>query len=81
LCFDHVNGGGEQHRKEIGSGGGYIYAWLIKNDFPASIRLLCHNCNMAKSLYGYCPHKTFPTVRDSVPNGRSAAKVAGKPAK
>lgn len=55
LSIDHVNGGGNQHRKELGSK--YIYSWLIQNDYPEGYQVLCHNCNMAKAFYGECPHK------------------------
>lgn len=55
LCIDHVNGGGNQHRKEIVSS--RIVRWLIKNNFPEGYRILCHNCNMAIGFYGYCPHQ------------------------
>lgn len=53
LSIDHINGGGTKHRKEIK---GATYSWLIKNKFPSGFQLLCHNCNMAKALYGKCPH-------------------------
>lgn len=54
LCVDHVQNDGAAHRKKLK---GYsIYHWLINNKFPSGFQLLCHNCNMAKGLYGYCPH-------------------------
>lgn len=46
LAFDHINGGGGKHRKEMG--GNKIVSWIIKNDFPDSIQLLCHNHNRLK---------------------------------
>ena len=55
LGIDHIEGKGNQHRKEIG-GGSRFYNWLIKNNFPAGFQTLCHNCNMAKGFYGACPH-------------------------
>lgn len=60
LSVDHINGGGNKHRKELkfskdGSGGD-IYRWLIKNNYPKGFQILCHNCNMAKGFYGTCPH-------------------------
>ncbi len=55
LCIDHVNGQGNKHRKTIKAGHDF-YNWLIKNDFPQGFQTLCHNCNMAKGFYGYCPH-------------------------
>lgn len=66
LAIDHINGGGNKHRMElgmmvkngIGTGGGGIHftRWLIKNDFPDGYRVLCHNCNSSLGHYGYCPH-------------------------
>ncbi|OFY41481.1 MAG: hypothetical protein A2Z69_02305 [Bacteroidetes bacterium RBG_13_44_24] len=58
LALDHINGGGYRHRKNIGQDGHSLYHWIRKNDYPAGFQLLCHNCNMAKGLYGECPHKT-----------------------
>jgi len=55
LCIDHIGGGGTKHRNQIGKG--YLYFWLIKNNFPEGFRILCYNCNQAISLYGKCPHK------------------------
>lgn len=60
LALDHINGGGNKHRREIGYKD--MIKWAIKNKFPNIFQLLCHNCNMAKSLYGNCPH--LEKVRD-----------------
>lgn len=57
LAVDHVNGGGKRHRKELGSSGTSFYLWLRRNGFPNICRLLCHNCNHARGIYGYCPHE------------------------
>jgi hypothetical protein len=57
LAMDHINGNGNKHRKEIGSGGKTLYRWLVKNNFPEGFQVLCHNCNVAKGLYGICPHQ------------------------
>lgn len=54
LSIDHINGGGHKHRKTIKCN---LYWWLIKNKFPDGYQVLCHNCNMAKGLYGKCPHQ------------------------
>lgn len=58
LSVDHVNNDGEAHRRELKGYGRAIYAWLAKQGYPQDGRfqLLCHNCNMAKGLYGACPH-------------------------
>lgn len=68
LAIDHINGGGTKHRKELNRGGG-IFAWLKKNGFPDGYRVLCHNCNQAIGLYGYCPHHndTLVTVERKQP--------------
>lgn len=55
LCIDHVNGGGREHRKQVGAGLAYYY-WFEKQGFPPEFQVLCHNCNMAKGFYGSCPH-------------------------
>ena len=64
LSLDHVDGGGTQHRSSLGNSGRGIsfYRWIIRQGFPTGYRTLCHNCNTALGLYGYCPH-----VRDGPP--------------
>lgn len=54
LALDHVNNDGKQHRAGIKIN---IYDWAIKNNFPKNLQVLCHNCNLAKAFYGYCPHE------------------------
>jgi len=56
LCIDHIDGGGHQHRKDVGNGITFL-RWLINNQYPAGFQILCHNCNMARAFYGECPHK------------------------
>ena len=53
LCIDHINNDGAAHRKTFT---GTIYAWLKANSYPEGFQVLCHNCNMSKEFYGYCPH-------------------------
>lgn len=55
LAIDHVNGGGNKHRKEI-KGAANIYSWLKRKNYPEGFQVLCHNCNLAKGYYGKCPH-------------------------
>jgi hypothetical protein len=55
LGIEHLNGGGTQHRAQIGQG--QIYVWLTTNGFPDGYGVLCHNCNFALGIYGYCPHQ------------------------
>ena len=59
LTIDHINGNGNQHRREIKAAGQYLkfYGWLIRNNFPEGYRVLCMNCNFARGKYGYCPHE------------------------
>jgi hypothetical protein len=70
LCIDHINGGGNKHRKELGGnrlkatskeyrsrGGVNFYKWLERTGFPEGYRVLCYNCNCARGFSGYCPHE------------------------
>lgn len=59
LSFDHINGGGRQHRIELRESGqsDCMFKWLKKNNYPEGFQVLCHNCNQAKGYYGYCPHQ------------------------
>lgn len=57
LAIDHIGGGGEKHRKQLGMrGGANFYQWLRTRGYPPGFRVLCHNCNHALGAYGYCPH-------------------------
>jgi hypothetical protein len=58
LAMDHVEGGGNKHRKtEKLRGGGTTHLWLKRRGYPKTFRLSCHNCNMARGFFGYCPHE------------------------
>lgn len=66
LAMDHIYGGGNEHRREIGNNPGsrggsssvQFYKWIEKNNYPDILQILCHNCNMGKHLNGgICPHK------------------------
>ncbi len=57
LGVDHINGGGKAHRAIVGKGGPEFNRWIIKNNFPTDLQILCHNCNLAKGFYGQCPHE------------------------
>jgi len=56
LALDHIDGGGNKHRREILKKCN-MSAWIIKNNYPPIFQILCHNCNMAKGFYGVCPHQ------------------------
>ena len=52
LTIDHINGGGSQHRKEIGAGIRF-YRWLKRNHYPEGYRVLCFGCNVCERRRGY----------------------------
>lgn len=56
LVLDHVNGGGNKHRKELNGGPEAVYRWVVKNNYPIGFRVLCASCNHAIGIYGACPH-------------------------
>ena len=61
LAIDHVDGKGNEHRRSLSTGkytgsSSHLYRYLIKNNFPPTFQIHCHNCNFAKSNGG-CPHQ------------------------
>jgi hypothetical protein len=75
LSIDHINGGGNKHRRELANnrllpgknvyqvrGGVNFYRWLERSGFPEGYRVLCFNCNMARGFHGYCPHERQSNV-------------------
>lgn len=62
LEFDHIDNDGKIHRKLIDST--QMPHWLIINNFPSNIQLLCCNCNKAKGLYGTCSHTYRKTTTE-----------------
>ena len=63
LTIDHVNGGGNKHRKENGiNGAGYnFYCLLKRNNYPNGFQVLCWNCQFKKRLKEIAPAN--PTKR------------------
>ena len=58
LGLDHINNVGAAHRREVGGGGRLFYTWLRKTGYTyEGLVVACHNCNMARAMYGQCPHK------------------------
>ena len=55
LAIDHINNDGKAHRLIAGRGAAF-HIWIKKNNFPKDLQVLCHNCNLSKAFYGYCPH-------------------------
>jgi hypothetical protein len=56
LSIDHINNDGIKHRK-IQQTGNMFYRWIIENNYPKGLQVLCMNCNFAKGKLGYCPHQ------------------------
>lgn len=54
LTIDHINNDGNIQRKKIGNS--RFYTWIIQQNFPKDLQILCCNCNFAKGFYGCCPH-------------------------
>ena len=53
LCIDHINGGGNNHFRELRDLGIQFHPWLIKNNYPDGFQVLCANCNMRKAKLEY----------------------------
>jgi hypothetical protein len=60
LALDHVNGGGREERKTRSTQ--QIALTAIREGFPDTYRVLCHNCNQAIGWYGSCPHEKERTA-------------------
>lgn len=57
LSIDHINGGGNEHRRTELGGGQYIHRWLRDNNYPQGFQVLCYNCNLGKAKNkNICPH-------------------------
>ena len=54
LSIDHINGGGEKHRKACGQA---VYRDLRRKGFPPGFQVLCMNCQFGKKTWGICPHE------------------------
>jgi hypothetical protein len=51
LCLDHINGGGEEHRRELKVIGGVCLYRKLKNlNYPIGFQVLCANCNLRKEI-------------------------------
>lgn len=59
LSLDHIEGGGNTHRKETNTRGGQkFYRYLKGLEFPPGYQVLCMNCNVGRYRNGgICPHK------------------------
>jgi hypothetical protein len=61
LTIDHINNDGAEQRRKIGNnvlGGWALSLWIIKNNFPDDLQVLCGNCQLGKRRNnGVCTHK------------------------
>lgn len=74
LTIDHVNGGGNEHRRhENISGSTSFYRWLRDRGFPDGFQVLCWNCNCAKRD-GICPHKRGISLEEEI-NAKLASRI------
>lgn len=64
LSIEHKDGNGRKHRKSIGSHTTF-YKWVIANNFPDTLSILCYNCNCSRGFFGYCPHKVGSKYENS----------------
>lgn len=48
LTIDHVNGHGEEHRRELNKHGLAFYRWLINSNYPEGYQTLCGTCELIK---------------------------------
>lgn len=67
LAIDHTDGWGARHRRDTTgknrSNGKWVIKQIIDLNYPlAKFRVLCHNCNMASSIYKVCPHTSFDVM-------------------
>lgn len=64
MTIHHKDGKGAAHRKRIfgaaNAAGTRFYRWLKARGFPKkNFELNCWNCNVAKDMYGFCPHEVI----------------------
>ena len=57
LGIDHINGDGHSERRDKKHTGTRWYVLLLSKPLRSDLRILCHNCNLARGFYGYCPHE------------------------
>ncbi len=79
LVIDHVQRDGAERRKSGEHRSGFeLFKWIIANDFPSSLRILCANCNTGRERNGgVCPHETGSTTRTNVRTAEASTSAAG----
>jgi len=63
LTLEHLEGGGREHRRNVGYNGQAQLVDLKRQGWPSGYTILCLNCNIAKGRHGTCPHTWSPTER------------------
>jgi hypothetical protein len=72
LQLDHIDGGGDKHRRSIfGRKQGAMSKWARKNNFPKILQLLCANCHQAKTRDDPCTDADHMAIKSC--NLRSSA--------
>jgi hypothetical protein len=56
LSLNHINGGGNKDRKTF-KGARTFCEYLVKNNYPNGLNVMCYNCNLSYGFFGYCPHQ------------------------
>lgn len=77
LTIDHVNNDGAQMRRNgTHPANGYLFnVWIIENNFPPMLRLLCANCNFGRQRNGgICPHLT-EQPSSTIPSGSTSQAI------
>lgn len=67
MTLDHINNDGGEFRKRVlgkrTMAGYHTYVWLIKNNYPPVVQVMCMNCQHGKLMNnGTCPHKERVTT-------------------
>lgn len=68
LTVEHLGKDGKAHR----ASGVSVYADIRRRSFPPDYTIHCFNCNIAKSLFGACPHQRAIKCEETS-NGQSQA--------
>ena len=55
LEVDHKDNNGTQHREEVGGTGTIMDRWIMKNNYPDFLQVLCATCHRFKTSTGKLP--------------------------
>lgn len=56
LTLEHLNADGAEHRAKVGRNAQAQLLDIKNRGFPPEYTILCYCCNLAKAIYGICPH-------------------------